>query len=254
MTPSQLETRLKVRLMSGFDTIADYPRAIPTDLLETEALEGDTKVGPAEPFTIASAGAPPKILKLPEPLVLEASSSVNLSLLYDLTGAVLVTTEPAGLTQFADGTVFNYQYFPVFALAGEVPRPEIYEIRVDDPQGWVTRGEQHWYFRMISFFDPVSGDLLGLQALDIKEAGDTSTDPAGTFVDTWGGYRRNPDGSYHLKGLNAMDPDQIPQWNVPTFRRGTHDGTLGYFMYRQSNQSNFMTEPASLSYHCTRIE
>lgn len=217
------------------------------------ATESDTTQGPAEAFAASTqeGSLPPQILKFPQPLELKEGDNVTISLLYDLTGSWKFGTLETGWKQYANGSNVSWKYFPMFAFIGTPPKPEVYEITVADPQHLVQPSDK-WHYRMVMFASS-TGEILGLQALGLIDPGyDYPSFETGNFVDTWKAPVRNADGSYQLFGLNDMDPTKIPQWEVPAFRRMSHEGEAKFFMYGRTMP--VADTQATLSYRCVKVE
>jgi len=214
----------------------------------------DNTVGPAAPYTFTLTGVPSKVLHFPKPLVLKDGDNVVINLLYDLTGAIAVDATAPGTNDVAGKSAgFGLKYIPMFALAGDVPAPEYYDIRIDDPQHLILDGSNYWHFHMTLFADKDSGAMLGLQCLEMNDPGSPSAHgAAGNFVSGAENATLNPDGSYRLVG--ATDPaTHLPEFLVEAFRRETHDGVLSYHRIGSDSGHPAMADPATLSYHCTKV-
>lgn len=214
------------------------------------SFSSDTTQAPAEALSL-DMGGPPQIVKFTTPLVIKEGDRVKLSLLYDLTGSLKFETVETGKNQYANGSSVSAKYFPMFAFVGAAPTPEIYDVTISDPDR-IVQSSDKWHYRVLMFADPATGEVEGLNSIGMIDPGYSyGSFEVGSFVDSWRKPIRNGDGTYQLFTLNDMDPTKIPQWEVPAFQRATHEGQAKFFAY---NRGIAMTEPATLSYHCVKVQ
>lgn len=259
--PAGTYTMMRFRLY-GKVNIKGLTQVGSASFVTKSASSSDTSTGSSE-FVAISMGSSSAsdqedvvqeyTVKFPKPITISEGSKVKISLVYDL-ASVLSVNSPNGTTaigfQYDNGFGLNFRRLPILAFAGEAPKPEIYSIKIDDPthRFWST-DKFHFVYTMLVAED---GTLLGVTSnsvIDSDEAADRFTAPPAYFGDNLQKSSRNGDGTYHL--VTDYDGSGFTPFEVPSFARRTHDGTLKVWSH---NAAPAMTAPMEATYHATRIQ